>query len=376
MLRVIPFCERSIIMKKIGLYIHIPFCAAKCPYCDFYSVGCSKSSLDEYTTILIDRINFYDGQYLADTVYIGGGTPSLLGTERLLSVLTAVNSAFGTVSRETTIEVNPRSAKLLDFFKLKQYGIDRVSIGLQSANEKELKALGRRHNADDVKQAVELIRDSGIDNISLDLMLGIPYQTQDSLSDSIKFCSELDVKHISAYILKIEEGTPYYKAQNSLDLPDEDVVCDLYEYAVDRLSAVGYKQYEISNFSKSGFESKHNLKYWHCEEYLGIGPAAHSFIDKKRFYYNRSIEDFRRGIIIDDGIGGEFEEYIAMALRLCEGLKYSSFEEYFNMPFPEKYKAKAQRLVKTGLLSVDDTGIRLNPKGFLCSNTIISDILY
>ena len=363
-------------MKKIGLYLHIPFCAAKCPYCDFYSVNVNRSALDDYTAILIDRIASYKGQYIADTVYIGGGTPSILGTDRLIKILSAVNNAFGKDSKETTVEVNPRSARLLDFSLLKEYGVNRVSMGLQSANEDELKALGRHHNTDDVKKATELIKSGGIDNISLDLMLGISHQTENSLLRSIEFCSELDAKHISAYILKIEEETVYSTVKETLDLPDDDTVCDLYEFAVESLSSFGFQQYEISNFCKKGYESKHNLKYWHCEEYLGLGPAAHSFIDNKRTCYNRSIEDFKNGIVINDGVGGDIEEYIAMALRLNEGLSYSRFEEYFKMPFPEKYKLKAEFLAKTKLLEINDQSIRLNTKGFLCSNSIISRILY
>ena len=363
-------------MKTIGLYIHIPFCTAKCPYCDFYSIKSDSNTLDKYTASLIERINSYKSQFIADTVYIGGGTPSILGTKRLSDILKSVKYSFGTNSLETTIEVNPRSAQNLDFSLLHDCGVNRVSMGLQSSNSEELRLLGRRHNCDDVLYSVDKIRKGGIDNISLDLMLGISHQTTDSLSKSIDFCSNLDVNNISAYILKIEERTPYFLAADSLKLPDDDSVCDLYEFTVDKLNSLGYIQYEISNFCKKGFESKHNLKYWHCEEYLGIGPAAHSFIDKKRFYYNRSIDDFYQGIIIDDGPGGDTEEYIAMALRLNEGLQYAKFEEYFGVPFPNNYKRKAEQLSKTKLLLCDDNGIRLNTKGFLCSNSIISEILY
>ncbi len=363
-------------MKTIGLYIHIPFCTAKCPYCDFYSVKADSEALDRYTCIITDRINSYKGKYPADTVYIGGGTPSILGTKRLCDILNAVNGSFGTNSLETTIEVNPCSAQQLDFSLLHDFGINRVSMGLQSSDPQELRLLGRRHTCEDVMYSAEKIRKGGIDNISLDLMLGISHQTIDSLRKSIEFCSDLDVNHISAYILKIEERTPYFKTADTLDLPDDDAVCDLYEFAVEKLKSLGYDQYEISNFCKNGFESRHNLKYWHCEEYLGIGPAAHSFIDKRRFYYNRSIEEFKQGIIIDDGTGGDIEEYIAMTLRLNEGLKYSKFEEYFGTPFPIMYRKKAEQLAKTKLLICDDNGIRLNTKGFLCSNSIITGILY
>lgn len=362
-------------MKKIGLYIHIPFCSGKCPYCDFYSLTASRCAMDEYVNHLNRTLKSHKGKYAADTVYIGGGTPSILGTERIVSILDAVKDAFTESSLETTIEVNPESAPLLDFARLHRHGINRVSMGLQSSDETELKLLGRKHTSDDAARAAELIRAGGIDNLSLDLMLGISHQTQESLSRSINFCTSLDVSHISAYILKIEERTPYFHTADSLSLPNDDEVCDLYEFAVQRLAYSGYAQYEISNFSKPGLESRHNLKYWHCEEYLGIGPAAHSFIDKRRFFYGRSLSEFYNGEITDDGFGGDAEEYIAMNLRLTQGLLYDGFYDYFGTPLPESYIKKAERLIPTGMLVMDDKGIRLTVKGFLCSNSVIASIL-
>lgn len=363
-------------MKNIGLYIHIPFCNGKCPYCDFYSIKNSEEKMDEYVLHMNKKISSYKNQYIADTVYFGGGTPSLLGTERIVSVLRNISDSFGNASRETTIEVNPESAQTLDFEKLRFYGINRISLGLQSADENELKALGRKHSADDVAKAVKQIKSCGIDNISLDLMIGISGQTLETLEKSILFCSELDVSHISAYMLKIEERTLYYKNRDTLLLPDEDSVCDYYEFMVDRLGGLGYNQYEISNFSKKGFESKHNLKYWSCEEYLGLGASAHSFIDKKRFFFDRSIKDFYNDKVIDDGFGGDEEEYISMVLRLSVGLEYEKFKEYFGYDIPQKYIDNARKLSGTDLLSVDERGIRLTKKGFLCSNAVIVEILY
>lgn len=361
-------------MKTLGLYIHIPFCNGKCPYCDFYSLKQSETSMDDYVTYLNKKISSYKN-YTADTVYFGGGTPSLLGTERLISILEHIKNNFGDIKRETTLEVNPESAKYLDFEKLKFYGINRVSIGLQSSNDNELNLLGRKHTAADVQNAVKTIQSSGIDNISLDLMIGISNQTKESLIESIQFCADLNVYHISAYILKIEEDTVYFRKKDSLNLPDDDTVCDFYELMADRLNRLGYKQYEISNFARPGFESRHNLKYWNCEEYLGLGASAHSFIDKKRFYFDRSIKDFYSDKITCDGTGGDEEEYIAMTLRLSAGLEYKKFRNYFGYDLPEHYIDNAKKLDKTGLLYIDDTGIRLSLKGFLCSNSIIVEIL-
>ncbi len=362
-------------MKTLGLYIHIPFCNGKCPYCDFYSLKQTEESMDKYVSYLNKKISSYK-DYTADTVYFGGGTPSLLGTDRLISLLKNIHDSFGDIQRETTLEVNPESAKCLDFEKLKFYGVNRVSIGLQSANDSELEILGRKHTTDDVRNTVKTVQSSGIENISLDLMIGISGQTAESLTQSIEFCADLNVYHISAYILKIEEGTVYFKKKDSLNLPDDDTVCDFYELMVDKLGSLGYEQYEISNFAYPGFESLHNLKYWNCEEYLGLGASAHSFIDKKRFYYSRSIRDFYNDKIIPDGTGGDEKEYIAMVLRLSDGLQYRKFRSYFGYDLPRHYIDNAKKLDKTGLLYVDDIGIRLSPKGFLCSNSIITTILY
>lgn len=363
-------------MKKIGLYIHVPFCDGKCPYCDFYSVRNSAELIDKYVENLNRTILSYKScRLMADTVYFGGGTPSLLGSERIISILNAAKKAFGDISEETTLEVNPESAERLDFEKLKFSGINRISVGLQSADERELKLLGRRHTAEDVEKTVELAKRGGIDNISVDLMIGISGQTTESLSDSIDFAANLNITHISSYLLKIEEGTSYYKNKDNLSLPDDELVCDFYEQTVKRLNGLGFKQYEISNFAKRGKESRHNLKYWNCEEYLGIGSSAHSFIDKKRFYYERSLSKFYKGITVDDGAGGDEEEYIAMQLRLCTGLQYGKFKEYFGHELPQKYIDNARKLLPTGLLTVDEVGVRLNVKGFLCSNAVIVNII-
>ena len=362
-------------MKNIGLYIHIPFCNGKCPYCDFFSINRNTNDINAYTQALCRKIGELKGKYHAETVYFGGGTPSCIGTANIIKIMDSINASFGTNYSECTIEVNPESAKNIDFSLLKDAGINRVSMGLQSANENELKALGRKHSAKDVECAVKLIKASGIDNISLDLMLGISQQTIESLDRSILFCSELDVSHISAYMLKIEQSTPYYDIADTLSLPDEDEVCTLYEYTVGRLAELGYAQYEISNFAKKGKESRHNLKYWNCEEYLGLGAAAHSFIDKKRFYYERDIDLFYRDVTADDGTGGTEDEYIAMRLRLSKGINAKDFKAYFGYDIPQKYIDKALKLEKMGYTSCEKEGFRLTVKGFLISNTIITEIL-
>ena len=361
-------------MKKLGLYIHIPFCSEKCPYCDFYSLKYSDKLVDEYVTNLNKKILSYS-DYYADTIYLGGGTPSILGTERIISILKNIKTSFGDCSKETTIELNPESAKFLDFKKLRYYGIDRVSIGMQSSNQTELTLLGRKHSAQDVADLANTIQKSGISNISFDLMIGISQQTIGSLEKSIEFCKNIGAKHISAYILKIEKGTAYYKNKDNLKFPDDDTVCDLYEFMAQKLSSLGYRQYEISNFAMPGCESLHNLKYWNCEEYIGIGSSAHSFVDGKRFYYGRSLKQFYSNEIINDGSGGDEEEYIAMTLRLSSGLRFENFLKRFGCPLPEHYIKNAKKLLSTNLLFLDKDGIRLSEKGFLCSNAVIVEII-
>ena len=272
--------------NPIGLYIHIPFCRSKCPYCDFFSVGLSKSNIDlinVYTEKISKQIQ--ESNRIFDTVYIGGGTPSVIGEENLAKILSNIRC---TDDCEITVECNPSDTgskeKDFNFRLLKEYGVNRISMGLQSSDNCERKILGRKSGCDDVSRAIERINNAGINNISLDLMLGVPEQTLESVDKSIDFCIKSGAKHISAYILKIEEDTYFGKNKNKYNFPDDDLCSDLYLYASDKIKDAGMNHYEISNFSYTGYESKHNLKYWNCDEYLGIGPAAHSFISGKRFF--------------------------------------------------------------------------------------------
>ncbi|MGN1139257.1 MAG: radical SAM family heme chaperone HemW, partial [Ruminococcus sp.] len=307
----------------LGLYIHIPFCHSKCPYCDFFSIRGNSANYGEYVEVLNKNIVMWSKKInkKVDTIYFGGGTPSIIGADLLTEILISIKENFNVSDdAEITLEVNPHSGKFFDFNKAYHYGFNRISIGLQSSNKAELKSLGRTHTTDDVINTINLIREAKIENISLDVMMGIPNQTKDSLKETLDFCIKSKVNHISSYILKLEENTVFYKRQEKLNLPSDDETADLYKFAVGYLAEHKYNQYEISNFSKSGFESKHNLKYWNLEDYLGIGPAAHSFINKKRFYYKNSIEDFKNNNIISDGTGGNQEEYIMLQLRLKKGL--------------------------------------------------------
>ena len=274
-------------MKKCGIYIHIPFCSKKCPYCDFYSRSGTDKLYDEYTAAMLRSLGSspYRGEYAAATLYFGGGTPGLVGAERLALMIEEVKQDFGldTENSEITVELDPADESI-DLDLLKRVGVNRISIGLQSSDDRELKLLGRRHNAEQAERFIERVKASGFENYSLDLMLAIPGQTAESLERSVRFCAESGASHISSYILKIEPNTVFYKKRDELELPGDDEAADMYEYLCRLMSEYGYKHYEISNFCKEGFEGKHNLIYWHDEEYLGFGPSAHSFADGSRFY--------------------------------------------------------------------------------------------
>lgn len=365
--------------KNLGLYIHIPFCEGKCPYCAFYSVPYSFDSIEEYYLKLIEVIKVYAAKYkdrIIDTIYFGGGTPSLLGTDKIVDIIEKIKLLFNTALDETTIEVNPISGLRLDFSSLKKIGVNRISIGMQSANEEELIALKRRHSIKHVESLINKVYLSGIDNVSLDLMCCIPNQTIESLKSSIDFCAKMGVQHISAYMLKIEEGTPFFETRSSLKLPDENQQCDLYFFMCEKLQKLGYDQYEISNFAKPGFESRHNLKYWNCDDYLGIGPAAHSLIDHRRLYYKNSFNDFYNNKVEFEGTGETAEEFLMLRLRLKDGITDQLYKAKFDRHIPEEYFERAEVLSKIGLTKVDKNSISLTTRGFLLSNTVIAKILW
>ena len=352
-----------------GMYIHIPFCLKKCDYCDFYSLKYSPEIADLYTKAVIQRLNCINDA--VDTVYFGGGTPSVMGYERIVKILENINY---TNDAEITVECNPNTATKEFFDNISKNGVNRVSIGLQSANNDELSFLTRTHSCNDVMTAVTNAKLAGIDNISLDIMIGLKNQTISSLKNTIDFCISLDVKHISAYMLKIEPNTPFDRLDKSI-LPTDDQTADLYEFATDYLEKNGYIQYEISNYSKVGFESKHNLKYWNCDEYYGIGPAAHSFIDKKRYYYEKDINSFINGAepIYDCDFEGFFE-YAMLRLRLKEGLIFKELENK-GLFLPNGFLDKCSQLAKHGYMIIDDTHVAITKKGFSVQNAILNKIL-
>ena len=362
-------------MTNLGLYIHTPFCKQKCNYCDFYSFAANKGDLDSYTVRVTDYLKKW-GVHLArpiDSLYLGGGTPTLLGGENIRKIIRAAEDAFPFANPEITLECNPADDLKETLTTAKKAGVNRLSVGVQSGNADELLMLGRRHTTEDAKKTVALARECGIDNISLDLMIGLPHGNIDKLSRSIDFVCSLYPTHISVYILKIEEGTPFYK--NGVIVPCDEEIEKQYLFTAQKLESRGFLQYEISNFAKAGFESRHNKKYWNCEEYLGIGPAAHSFINGKRFYYPRDFRGFMDGCeIIPDGTGGDADEYIMLRLRLSDGIIFEEYEKRYGT-FPSDKIKKAETLAKHGLIKIDNKSLSLTKKGFLLSNSVIGEFI-
>lgn len=339
-----------------GLYFHIPFCKNKCPYCDFFSVKYDEITASEYTDKICREMKKYSGEF--DTIYFGGGTPSIIPAEFIGRIIDCARENFVILpDSEITVECNPSKDLKNDFALYKSCGVNRVSIGMQSAVDKERFALGRASGREQVEACVNYARDAGIDNVSLDLMIGTPKQSLDSLDYTFDFIEKIKPCHISAYMLKIEEGTRFYDMKDRLPLPDDEQTAQMYLKTVKSLEAVGLMQYEISNFAMPGYESRHNTKYWTLEPYLGIGASAHSFWHGRRFYYDRNMN------IIDDGTGGDDEEKIMLGLRLKKGINKSLVKKDYS-PF-----------VKMGYITEQGENIALTPEGMLLSNAVICELI-
>lgn len=359
--------------NNAGLYIHIPFCEKKCAYCDFYSAFVSEEMLDKYVEALYREITKWGGSFdrPIDTIYVGGGTPSLLGV-RILPLMECIRKNFKIADNaEITAEVNPDSHAEVFLPNAKKAGVNRISIGAQSGDNEMLKTLGRTHTAEDTAKTVSFARALGFSNISLDLMLGLPQSNLKTLGRDIDFIRGLSPEHISAYILKVEPNTAFGRKCEALLLPDDDGVAEQYLYMCECLEGEGFCHYEISNFSKDGFESRHNLKYWLDEEYLGIGPAAHSFVDGRRFYYPRDLHGFLQGAdTIPDGVGGDRHEKLMLALRLKAGI---NLEDIYS-PVPKEILHRAERLCRAGFINYDYPHISLTNEGMLLSNSVILEL--
>lgn len=375
--------------KHLGVYVHIPFCASKCGYCDFYSLAGCESSMGKYQEALLHHIEEAASTmspYYIDTVYFGGGTPSYYGARRLADAFNALKRSGKVLrSAEVTVECNPDSVSRRELRILRKEGVNRISLGVQSANDDLLKLIGRRHNFTQVKKAVKAIRDEGFRNLSVDLIYGLPSQSKEEWAETLARVLELEPEHISCYGLKLEEGTPMYERyQDSPVMPSDDEQADMYLYAVQTLAHYNYAQYEISNFAKRGYESRHNMKYWNLEDYLGFGPGAHSCIGNTRYSFVRGLREYIDGVTKGDNILDEYEkldeldrasEYIMLGMRRSRGISGEEYHRIYRSDF-----APIEALLRE--YEQDGWTKRLGgdrwcftPTGFLISNLLIGSLL-
>ena len=374
---------------SLGLYIHVPFCRSKCQYCDFYSLACKDDKLmDGYLDAVCAHIKEAGALapgYKVDTVYFGGGTPSFLGADGLATILTTIRRNFDVDNNaEITFECNPDSVSDKLLHRLRAEGFNRVSLGIQTDDDDTLKKLGRPHTYAQAVTAYQRIRKAGFRNISVDLMYGLPGQTLRSWQETLDNVLKLLPEHISCYGLKVEEGTPLWSYKDAANLPDDDLQADMYLAAVELLRSRGYRQYEISNFSRKGLYSRHNMKYWTGGEYLGFGPSASSDFAGKRFTLCRDIQTYIQGIrdggeVMEDvqeiPLRERAGEYLMLRLRTQHGIAADEYERLFLLPFEPLSKILAEQRA-LGYVGVNDQGRwYLTPKGYLISNSIISDLL-
>lgn len=385
--------ERNSKMKKLGLYLHIPFCISKCRYCDFYSIpGTSDELKDKYISALVSHMSEYSIQakdYVVDSIYFGGGTPSLLSEKQLRLLLKKIHSCFKVQKGcEISMEINPKTADLAKLRAIRRAGVNRLSIGVQSFDDRDLTVCGRVHNADDAYEMINSARKARFENISLDLMFGLPGQSLQTVVDNVNTAITLGVEHISLYGLKVEEGTPFWLDRYNLVFPDEEEERSMYFNAIGLLSKAGIKQYEISNFAKKGYACKHNFKYWNCDEYLGFGPAAHSYFAGKRFSFKKDIslyidsfdsEKYTSEKLVDEFIdipySSRVAEYVMLRFRLNAGINLVSFKKRFGRDFEEMYLDKITPYIKSGHMKKTSKGYAFTPEGMYVSNYILSRIV-
>ena len=375
-------------VKPLGLYIHIPFCKSKCIYCDFYSLPRAEDRMDRYVSALcrqLAEIAQRTTAHTVDSVYLGGGTPSYLGEKRLRHILKTVKKHYH-LSRdaEITLEANPDSAGDWRALRsLRRAGMNRLSLGVQSADDGLLRTLGRPHTFAQAEEAAAAARRARIRNLSLDLIYGLPGQDLTGWKDTLERAAALEPEHLSCYGLKVEEGTPLWDMQEKMDLPDDDAQADMYLWTVERLEALGYEQYEISNFARPGRASRHNMKYWTLCEYAGFGPGAHSDLGDVRYAYLRSLDTYCAGVEAGVSVLESSEhipsrerdiEYVMLGLRLTQGISRQEFENRYRLPFAP-IQSVLERFRATGHAALAGGRWRLTPEGFLVSNQIIGQAL-
>ena len=373
----------------LGIYIHVPFCRSKCQYCDFYSLTAKDDKLmDSYLEAILAHIRecgpLAPG-YKVDTIYFGGGTPTFFGAEGMATILSMIRRSFDVDSNaEITFEANPDSVTDPLLRRLKAEGFNRVSLGVQTDNDELLKKLGRPHDYAQAVNAISRIRHAGFKNLSVDLMYGLPGQTLTDWKDTLERVLPMMPEHVSCYALKVEEGTPLYQFKDVCNIADDDTQADMYLAAVEILRSKGYRQYEISNFARKGLYSRHNMKYWTGGEYLGFGPSASSDFAGKRYTMVRDLQGYINGIKGNGVVIEEMDEiplrerageYLMLRLRTSTGITREEYEHKFLLPF-DPIEDALERSRDMGYAARNTEGRwRLTPKGFLVSNSIISDLL-
>ena len=376
-------------MEDLGIYIHIPFCVSKCYYCDFISFSNLSFEINRYIDHLIKEIEMYKEllkNYKISTIFIGGGTPSYLEPKYIYQILNCIYKNFSGEFQEITIEANPGTLNCEKLRAYKESKINRISLGVQSLDDRLLKLIGRIHSSKDFYESVEKIRNTGFKNINADLIFGLPSQSLKDCEKSLREIIRLNIEHISYYSLILEENTLMDKwhREGKIFLPDEDLEREMYYLGKDILKANGYKHYEISNFAKENYESQHNLKYWELKPYIGFGISSHSNLDNKRFWnfsdfenYYDNIDRGKFPISGEEYIDREMEiaEYLIMGLRLIDGIDKNKFFERFNIEVEEIYKDVLNKHKKNGLLYIDESNIRFTDRGLDLSNKVYIDIL-
>ena len=374
--------------EKLGIYVHIPFCRSKCDYCDFYSLAGREDRMDDYLKALIAHMK-ETGPLTrgcqVDTVYFGGGTPSYFGEKRLRELLRTIAKRFDLAKdAEITVECNPDSVNLKMLQTLRKAGANRISLGVQSAHPCELSNLHRPHDFAQVKEAVKAIRAAKFKNLSLDLIYGLPGQDMAGWQDTVEQVLALEPEHLSCYGLKVEPGTPLDdRVIRGEKLPDDDEQADMYLWMVQRLGEAGYKQYEISNFARAGFQSRHNLKYWMGRPYIGFGPGAHSDFGGRRYSFVRDLERYITGVLGGGAVIDESElipqrergsEYLMLRLRTTRGIEEWEYRREFFMNF-DPIEQKLEEYERRGWAERHDRRWNLTAKGFLVSNQLIGELL-
>ncbi|MBC8526265.1 MAG: radical SAM family heme chaperone HemW [Candidatus Cloacimonetes bacterium] len=374
-------------MNNISIYIHIPFCIKKCNYCNFYSVPYKSNLVNNYISCLKKEIENFSpsDEYCVNTIYFGGGTPSLLSFHHLFKIITAIKNEFTIAENpEVTLEANPVNITKTNAKNWKICGINRISLGAQSFNNSELEILGRLHSEKEIYSAVEIIKEYCTENVSMDLMYGIPFQSMKTWTSSLKEAIKLEPKHISSYCLTLEKGTYLSDKKDEYSFPDENMQSKMYEQMITVLEKNKFYQYEISNFSKKGFESKHNLNYWKGGEYLGFGASAHSFYKMKRINnfsdINKYIEELaHKNPPIEKSKQISHREFISdkivLGLRLNKGISISEFRNKHNFDIEKEYKDVLKKFFESGYLTKQNDKLKLTSKALFVSNSILSDFV-